>query len=718
MEYLYGGNYYPLIEERENWERDLRTMKDCGINYVRTGEIFNGWDQLEPKEGVYRFAELNEFFDLCEKYEVKVLLGTGTNSPPVWLSKKDPTVNVLSSTGNRFPTNVTYGWACYNNPNMRQSSINYIKALVEYFKSHPALLGYQINNEIGYPFMPLTQGGALEDYCHCEHCQAKFRDWVQNKYKTIDALNHAYRWGATHQYHNSFDDVESPKAKPTSWASVTRWLDWRLFHMETITGQVEFENELLKSLDKEHITAVNIFYLKSQDPLAVTTALDQFSVARHADYIGYDIYPGSGDKLEKKPEFSSMFLDHGRSITRPLGKQLWLSEVEGGPIGGWILGPDRNTTGDDIVRNVMEALGHDIKSILYQLFKEPEFQPLHWGGVINLDGSTNERTEKVAKLGEFLHKNEDFIMRSQTRKGQVAILISKENEIIMNGVGHQQFFLEELRGTYKYYWSKGYHVDFITKEQLCSEYKEDYAVIHAPFLAVVDDEIANGIEDYVSKGGFFVTSARFSYMTKEGWYKFPMIQGELKDVLGLTMGEVEANTFDTIHYGDSELKGYWQKEFITSVTADIVATYSDQNPAITINQYKKGKAMYFTTHFGNEFLNGEGTLAKVLGKELIKNDCLPYVTVEHKGKEFREVDCHILEHNDKAMLIVTKYFNKEKLDLLDNGLTVRLSVKINANKLTDYSTGKNIAYTEKDDFITFEITMDHSEFYVIEVEKC
>ena len=717
MEFLYGGNFYPLVEDKANWERDLVTMKEAGINHLRTAEIFNGWDQIEPEEGKYRFDELLEFFDLCKKYEIKILLGTGTASPPVWLSKKDPSVNILSSRGIQFPINVTYGWACYNNPTMRQSSVNYITALVNYFKSHDALLGYQINNEIGYPFMPLTDGGALEDYCHCEHCQAKFRVWVENKYKTVEALNHAYRWGATSQRHNSFDEVETPKAKPVSWASVTRWLDWRLFQMETITNQVKFENELLKSLDGEHLTSVNTFYMKSQDPLGVTTAIDPFNVAKHADYVGYDLYPGSGNKLEKKPEFSSMFLDHGRSVTKPLNKTLWLAEAEAGPIGGWILGPERNTNGNDIVRNVMEAVAHDCKAILYQEFKEYEFQPIHWGGVINLDGSKTERTDKVAVLGEFLNENKKFLLNAQTRKGQVAILISKENEIVMNGVGHQKFFLEEVRGTYKYYWSQGYSVDFITNEHLNTDYVNDYEVIHAPFLAVVDDKLEEGIEQYVAKGGFFVTSARFSFMTEQGWYKYPIFDGKMSKVLGVTMGEVDANINEDIVYNGTNLKGYWHKEYVTAQNANTIASYTDDEPAVTLNSYKRGNALYFTTHFGNEFLNGEGTLASVLTDALASKDINPEIVSTYKGKEYREVDAHVLETNDKAMIIVTKYFGKDKINLVKDGISAEFKVKITASKLVNNLTQQEVSFEVDGDYIIFTMELDENEFYVIEVSK-
>lgn len=710
----YGASYYPLIEKRESWERDLKVMMETGINYIRTAEIVNGWDQLEPSEGDFRFDELEEFFDLASKYGIKILLGTGSNSAPIWLEKKDPDVNIVSNTGAKFPTNVTYGWACYNNPSFIEASTNYITALVNRFKNHKSLYAYQINNEIGYPFMPLDAAG-LQLYCYCNSCKSKFRTWVQNKYETLDNLNHAYRWSTTNQYHLSFNDVVPPKAKPTSWASVTRWLDWRLFQMEQITNQVKRENDLIKSLDSIHLTTTNIFYMKSQDPLGVITALNQFEIAKIPDIVGYDLYPGSGNKLETKPEFSSMCLDHARSITKPINKDYWLAEAEGGPIGGWILGPDRNSNGIDIKRNILEAVAHGSKATLYQLFKELEFQPLHWGGVMNLDGSKNKRTFAAQEIGDFLRDKSKFILNSKTKKGQVALLVSKENEIIMNGVGHETFYLDELRGVYKHYWSKGYQVDFIRREHL-GDYAKSYEIIHAPFLAVVDKETIDGIEEYVANGGTFIGSARLSYMTSEGWYRYPIFGNILGSVLGIKMGEVEAHVNPVIYYKDKIVNGYWHQEDITLQGAQQVAKFENGYPAVTINKYKKGIAIYFATHIGNDVVNGNNNIMEEILNDLVTID--PMVEINYPKKFGKELDAHLLETDTEKMMIVTQYYSKSREDFVPEEFTVNFKVKgTDISRINEYYTNKNIDFTIEGNYIVFDLIVSKNEFIILEMTR-
>ncbi len=355
-ELIYAAGYYPLMHDKNDWDRDLKRMKEAGIRLIRTAELFNSWDRIEPEKDAFKFEFLDDFFDLCLKYGIKVMLGTGTASPPYWIHEMYPEVNIVNNHNEQYPNNVSYSWACVNHSGYLKEVERYLTVLVNRYKNHEALFAYQIHNEISMPFMPLKDGD-VDIYCYCESCINKFREWVRNKYKTLDELNYAYRWGATNTFHTNWNQVIPPKTKPTSWSSITRWLDWRLFAMDSMVQFVSWQNQCIKALDKNHITTTNIFFLKSQDMLGVITALDQFEMAKVVDVIGYDLYPGSGDKLEKNPEFSSMFLDMARSTSESIGKEFWLLETESGPINGWVLGLSRNVKDFDLVRNVLKPLG-------------------------------------------------------------------------------------------------------------------------------------------------------------------------------------------------------------------------------------------------------------------------------------------------------------------------------------------------------------------------
>ena len=51
--------------------------------------------------------------------------------------------------------------------------------MAEHFAGHPAIMGYQIDNELGMYGMR----------CYCDRCVAGSRQWLQERYGTIEALN-------------------------------------------------------------------------------------------------------------------------------------------------------------------------------------------------------------------------------------------------------------------------------------------------------------------------------------------------------------------------------------------------------------------------------------------------------------------------------------------------------------------------------------------------
>ncbi len=719
-EFLYGAGYYPLMHDEVDWERDIRLMKDSGINLIRTAELFNTWDRIEPSKGHFNFDFLDKFFDLCEQYGMKILLGTGTASPPYWLHEMYPDVNILNNHGEQYPNNVSYTWACIDNPGYLKETERYLRTLVERYKYHKALYAYQIHNEVSFPFMPLKSGD-IDMYCYCDHSKNHFREWVKDKYKTLDQLNHVYRWGATNTCHTSWEQVEPPKTKPSSWSSVTRWLDWRLFWMDNFVKFIGWQHEIIKELDREHITSTNIFFLKSQDPLGVLTALDQFEMAKVVDMIGYDLYPGSGDKLEKKPEFASMFLDMSRSTAKPLGKNYWLMETDSGPINGWVLGPSRNVKGFDLIRNVFEAVGHDAKLTLYQGWREWDFQPLHWGAIVDLDGKPTERTEAVKTIGDVMKVHGKSLVAANNPKGEVAILISKENAIVLNGMGQDDFLMKAMRGAYTFFWKKGYQVDFVTPEQVANGYVNDYKVMYMPFMAVINEELAEGLDAYVRQGGNLIGTARCGMLGEYGWYNHQIPCFKLGETFGISAFDAYSNTHPQITYRMKPYKGYWHKEEVKVISDNVkvIARYNDDSPAVTIHTHGEGSAIYFGTHPDVAYLEENSYLLwDILDDVFEKADIRPMIQLNYTNEKYNEIDAHYLQGEGADYMIVTNYANKNHGGFF-NGQEKCVRITINAHKIyevcLDIMTGKELALKQDGNVVLIETTVIRNKVQLLQL---
>ena len=77
-----GTDYYPEHWPKERWATDAELMKEAGFNVARLAEF--GWVLMEPEEGRFDFAWLDEAIATLEAREIKVILGTPTAVMPAF----------------------------------------------------------------------------------------------------------------------------------------------------------------------------------------------------------------------------------------------------------------------------------------------------------------------------------------------------------------------------------------------------------------------------------------------------------------------------------------------------------------------------------------------------------------------------------------------------------------------------------------------------------
>ncbi len=703
-DFTYASGYYPYVMSKDQWRKDLSTLKSMDIKVLRTAELFGAWDIIEGVEGQYNFEILDEFMDLCLEFGIQVMLGTGTASPPLWISQKHPEVNITNNMGKQYPNNVSYSWACVDHVDYRTYAERFIRVLVERYKGHPALCSYQIHNEISFPFMPLESGG-VEYYCYCEHSVKNFQKWAKKKYKNIDALNYAYRWGPSFTVLQSFDQLMPPKARASAWASVTRWLDWRLFWMDNLVQFIKWQNEIIKSIDRKHVTTTNIFFLKSQDPLGVITALDQFEMAKVVDIVGYDLYPSSGDKLEKMYEFSTMFLDMARSTSRPLGKNYWLLETEAGPINDWILGPSKNVQASDIYRNIFEAISFDSKLTLYQVYREPLFQPLYWGGLVDLMGNENHLTQPARDIGKLVDGLSAFIGEANNKSAEIAIHMDKTNAIALNAMEQDGFLLKALRGFYRCITDKNYDVEFITNEHLENGYADRFKLIVAPFMCVVNAKTAVAVKDYVKQGGHYIATAKFSVLGEHAWYNDYYPAFELSEVFGFRAKMAEVCKHPNVTYRNKTQKGHWHKEYLeVSENAEICARFGDDTPAVIKNQYGDGSTVYFATHPDVAYLEGSYLLFDYLDDYLQELGITPQVKLDYAGRINREIRAKSLTNGKQELVVITQYVQNDYKDFFV-GKKKLVSVRVEGRyeQVKNYLVDEIIESRQEEGYTYFDV---------------
>ena len=270
----FGVVYYPEQWDKSLWQSDLARIRVMGVEEVRLMEF--AWALLEPKKGVYDFSLFDEVLKLCEAEGLSVILGTPTATLPAWLYELDPTVVRI------HPSGKTKDWgsrreACLNSPTYLKYADNIVEAVAKHFGKHPAVIGWQIDNEIGH------EGS---DICVCGHCRKVWHAWLKAKYKTIGALNAAWGCGV-----NRTDNSAGARAYALTGNSVSS---------NVVQGSYQYEAIIMWNPEGNSVTGNTIRYGELIDSMIRDGLWDVYR----------DVHMGQcGDQCAARYEFSRQAQD-------------------------------------------------------------------------------------------------------------------------------------------------------------------------------------------------------------------------------------------------------------------------------------------------------------------------------------------------------------------------------------------------------------------------
>src|ERR1700743_38691 len=183
----YGAVYFRKPNPpAEDWARDHQTAAQTGMNIFRHWFM---WSAIEVAPGKYDWSDYDRIMDLAAKNGIKVVLEELVGCAPEWAFRKYPHARCLGS--DDFVVNSTvsessatggFPGLCLDNPDVQALAQTFLVALVEHYRDHPALFGYDLWNE-GTSF----GGNPHRMYCYCEGSKRKLREWLRLRYGSPDA---------------------------------------------------------------------------------------------------------------------------------------------------------------------------------------------------------------------------------------------------------------------------------------------------------------------------------------------------------------------------------------------------------------------------------------------------------------------------------------------------------------------------------------------------
>ena len=222
-----GVCYYPEHWPRDRWAGYARRMRELGLTYVRIAEF--AWSRMEPAEGHFDWAWLDDAVASLHAEGLHVVLCTPTATPPAWLVRAHPEILPVDAQGRvrAFGSRKHYDHA---SPVYRAHSRRITEAIATRYGEHPAVVGWQTDNEFGCHDTTRSYGPASRD---------AFRAWLAARHGTLDALNRA--WGTVFwsQEYTAWDQIDPPHLTVTD-PNPSHVLDFARFASDMV---VEFQAE-------------------------------------------------------------------------------------------------------------------------------------------------------------------------------------------------------------------------------------------------------------------------------------------------------------------------------------------------------------------------------------------------------------------------------------------------------------------------------------------
>lgn len=228
-----GCAYYPEYWDEQRWETDARLMKEAGINIARIGEF--AWARMEPRDGEFTLDWLTRCIDVLAGHDVGVMMCTPTATPPAWLTQAHPDCVLVEEAGRPLEHGSRRHY-CPTSPTYNLYSDRICAELAKAVGKHPNVLCWQLDNEL------CPESG----WCWCEQCQQAFRDWLKERYGSLEELNGRWKTGFWTIDYSDWSQIRLALSPERRYSSVN--LDSRRFRSQMLVSFAKRQTAVLRGI--------------------------------------------------------------------------------------------------------------------------------------------------------------------------------------------------------------------------------------------------------------------------------------------------------------------------------------------------------------------------------------------------------------------------------------------------------------------------------------
>ena len=515
--FLHGGDYNPdqWLDRPDVLDRDVELMHEAHVNCVSIG-IFS-WARLEPEDGVYDFGWLDQVIDRLWKGGIHVILATPSGARPAWMAQKYPEVLRVNDHYQRYHFGGRHNH-CLTSPVYRRKVREMDARLAERYANHPAVILWHLSNE-------------MSGSCWCPLCQEKWREWLKEKYGTLDKLNDAW-WTSfwAHRY-TDWSQIEAPGGLGET-STNGMFIDWRRFST--------WQCKTFMIAEKEAVQAVNPELKVTANLMERFWDYDYFDLAEGMDVVSWDSYPmwHSGDDVARAAEFA---MNH--DMMRSFKDQPFIlmestpSQVNWKPVN------KLKRPGMHLLSS-MQALAHGSESVLYFQWRKGRgaAEQFH-GAVVDHDGRGDTRVFRdVTQVGKALETLQQPLYGREKQPAKACIIYDWSNwwaiDYAQTGQAKNMQYFDTVNMHYRSLWQLGVNVDF-RDERDCTDLSR-YQLVICPMLFMLKESFVQKLRAFVEKGGTLLMTWFSGVVDENGLAWLGGAPHGLVDVLGVRATELDA----------------------------------------------------------------------------------------------------------------------------------------------------------------------------------
>ncbi len=574
-----GVFYYPEQWPRAQWPRDFEGMARLGFDFTHLAEF--SWTFLEPEEGRFDFAWLDEAIALASKSGLRVILGTPTAAPPSWMGDRYPDVYRVDERGQRHEHGIRAEVSLANATYQRFVD-RVVTQMAQRYGSDPRVWGWQVDNE----------PGTFSDYS--PSARRRFQHWLRETYGTVSAMNTAWGGSFWSTRYRQFAEVRlpNPVLAAEDKLSPHALVDFARYQADVTAGFLDRQAAIIKRHARRGQWVTTNY-------TNITTATDPRR--SHAmDFVTFTLYPVAGNNILGGESYAigdPTRLMEAAAYYRPITGTFGVMELQPGQV-NWGSVNSQPVPGA-VGMWMWHAFGAGSSLLSTYRYRHPlRGSEMYHEGIVGTDGQTLTRAGR--EFVETMNEIRTISARLDATASLPPALAARRTGVLWSHDVYWDLEIQPQTTEWKTWLHRNLYTQAVKSTGAPMEFISEaddftgYPFIVAPAYQMVSDELIAKWRRYVENGGHLILTPRTGQKDARGHFPEARFGATLAELIG-----ADVDGFDMLPPGVTGRVAYRDAQHPWHRWGDILSPRAGTETLTTyVDHFYAGKAAATTRSLG------------------------------------------------------------------------------------------------------------------------